>query len=270
MNLDFIESFLDVAEEGSMSKAADKYFISTASVKRQIDSLEQQLNVKLFNRTHQGMSLTFAGEHFYQRIHPLFKELSQLRFEMSTYDNQKTRLNLCTSSVYHFPILDTIVAQYQQKFPNIEINYDSLNPSGWLNSLKKHSNDSCFCIGLSPKELAHIDLNYLALGETPIVCYVSLNHPLAKNERMTLANLANYPLLVLFSIRFHFAQYNTHDYDFSIDTFSHSRSKVINFCNRGGIYISVDKLQEQHPSFTQIPPRHSYRLLWSLLKEICL
>ncbi|TWD87905.1 DNA-binding transcriptional LysR family regulator [Neobacillus bataviensis] len=60
-----IYTFIQVADCGSFSKAAEKLFISTVSVMKQINALESDIGVKLLERTNQGVFLTAAGSSIY-------------------------------------------------------------------------------------------------------------------------------------------------------------------------------------------------------------
>lgn len=59
-----IETFIAVAESGSFSKAAEKFFISPTAIMKQINSLEDRLGIKLFVRSNHGLTLTEVGESF--------------------------------------------------------------------------------------------------------------------------------------------------------------------------------------------------------------
>lgn len=61
-----LETFLCVAECGSFNKAAEKLFISPPAVIKQINLLEENLNLQLFVRTHRGLQLTEAGKSLAQ------------------------------------------------------------------------------------------------------------------------------------------------------------------------------------------------------------
>ena len=60
-----LKTFITVADNRSFNKAANALFISPPAVIKQINSLEKTIKVKLFNRSHSGISLTKAGEAFY-------------------------------------------------------------------------------------------------------------------------------------------------------------------------------------------------------------
>lgn len=60
-----LETFICVADFGSFSKAAEALYISSTAVIKQINLLEQELGLQLFDRTHRGISLTKAGRSIY-------------------------------------------------------------------------------------------------------------------------------------------------------------------------------------------------------------
>lgn len=61
-----LETFLKVADAGSFNKAAEESFITPTAVIKQINLLEADLGVKLFDRTHRGLTLTKAGISLYK------------------------------------------------------------------------------------------------------------------------------------------------------------------------------------------------------------
>lgn len=57
-----LDTFIQVAESGSFSKAAQILFVTPTAIIKQMNILESRLGVTLFNRSHQGLTLTAAGE----------------------------------------------------------------------------------------------------------------------------------------------------------------------------------------------------------------
>ena len=62
MNLNNINSFVRVAEAGSFNKAAEELHLTSTALIKQINLLESDLGLRLFERTHRGLTLTKAGE----------------------------------------------------------------------------------------------------------------------------------------------------------------------------------------------------------------
>lgn len=61
-----LETFIQVADIGSFTKAAEQVYITPPAIIKQINHLEADLGLKLFVRTHQGLLLTEAGKSLYQ------------------------------------------------------------------------------------------------------------------------------------------------------------------------------------------------------------
>ena len=62
----YIKTFIEVVNSGSFSSASSKLFVSKVSVMNQINSLEKNIGVNLFQRTPRGVRLTNAGKAFYK------------------------------------------------------------------------------------------------------------------------------------------------------------------------------------------------------------
>ena len=61
-----LETFITAADYGSLSKAAEKLFLSPTAVMKQLNLLENHLNLKLIERTNHGVRLTECGESIYR------------------------------------------------------------------------------------------------------------------------------------------------------------------------------------------------------------
>ena len=61
-----LDTFIQVADAGSFSKAGEAMFISSTAVMKQINLLESTLGVQLFHRTPRGLTLTDGGKSYYQ------------------------------------------------------------------------------------------------------------------------------------------------------------------------------------------------------------
>ena len=60
-----IKTFIQVADRGSLSKAAEDLFVTPASIMKQMNALESRLELILLKRTNQGVELTEAGKYVY-------------------------------------------------------------------------------------------------------------------------------------------------------------------------------------------------------------
>lgn len=62
----YLDIFIEVADTGSFTKAAEKFFVSPTAIMKQINQMESDLGLKLIIRTHQGVQLTEVGKQIYK------------------------------------------------------------------------------------------------------------------------------------------------------------------------------------------------------------
>ncbi|MCK9552890.1 LysR family transcriptional regulator, partial [Aquamicrobium sp.] len=82
MNLKQIEYFIALAEELHFGRAAERLGMAQPPLSRQIQQIEADLGAQLINRGRNAISLTQAGERFYERGSALLAELSDIRLEI--------------------------------------------------------------------------------------------------------------------------------------------------------------------------------------------
>lgn len=93
-----LDTFVQVVRDGSFSRAADHLFISSVSIMKQMNSLEDMVGVQLLNRTTQGISLTKAGKYFYDSANGYIAESdSILKKTQEIADKQKKVIKIGTS-----------------------------------------------------------------------------------------------------------------------------------------------------------------------------
>jgi DNA-binding transcriptional LysR family regulator len=114
--------FARVVEAGSFSEAGRQLGMAPSSVSRQINELENSLSALLFQRTTRKLSLTEAGELYYERATRIVTEIDEAKLAISQLDGTPTgilRLNVPGSLSRRY-IVPTLVA-FQEKFPGVEI-----------------------------------------------------------------------------------------------------------------------------------------------------
>jgi len=117
-----LRTFARVVEAGSFSEAGRQLGVAPSSVSRQINELEDSLGALLFQRTTRKLSLTEAGELYYERATSIVTEIDEAKLAVSQLDGTPTgilRLNVpgSLSRRYIVPIL----IAFQEKFPGVEV-----------------------------------------------------------------------------------------------------------------------------------------------------
>lgn len=131
MNIEKLQSFLMVAETGSLSAAAEKGFLTISAVSRQISSLEDELGIKLINRTSKGIRLTREGE----------RSLPYVRRIVSEYDNlilnirEKDVLEI-VSIPFQRSVLP-LIKKFMSAYPKIQIALKEMHGEQILTVMEK-------------------------------------------------------------------------------------------------------------------------------------
>ena len=117
-----LRMFARVVEAGSFSEASRQLGVAPSSVSRQINELEDSLGTRLFQRTTRKLSLTEAGELYYERVTSIVTEIDEAKLALSQLDGTPTgilRLNVPGSLSRRY-MVPTLVA-FQKKYPGVEI-----------------------------------------------------------------------------------------------------------------------------------------------------
>ncbi|MDP4145871.1 MAG: LysR family transcriptional regulator [Bacillota bacterium] len=122
MDFHQFEYVMAIAEEKSISRAAKKLYISQPSLSQYIMRLENNLGVKLFDRTANSITLTFAGEKYIQTAKNILNLNTQLERELSDIaGSRKGRLAMGVPNQTGRHILPLVLPEFHKRFPEIEI-----------------------------------------------------------------------------------------------------------------------------------------------------
>lgn len=122
MNWNQLQYVVTIAEEKNITKAARKLFISQPSLSLSIQSLERELNITLFERSHGTITLTYAGTLFYEWALSSLHSKNQLDIKLNDISNEKRNLiRLGISPHRSLVMLPSVLECFYQAFPNCEI-----------------------------------------------------------------------------------------------------------------------------------------------------
>ncbi|MER6571670.1 LysR family transcriptional regulator [Streptomyces sp. NPDC001093] len=186
LDLRLVWCFTVVAEYRHFGRAAEALHTTQPSLSRQIGRLEQQLGVRLFERTPQGNRLTEAGEVFL----PLATELLRAADRAAAAARAADRPSRIT--IGHTPgiIVTQAVRELRHRHPDAEVRTTQLTPGEPSQALLDHHVDAVVARLPFPTD----GLDVTALYDEPRVLVVPLDHRLAGRKSVTLADIADEPL----------------------------------------------------------------------------
>lgn len=165
MNLQSLEYFLVAAEEGSISCAAKKLYVSQPAVSKQIQNLESELGYRLFTRNKSGLTLTEDGESVLYTAQKIIDMSNSLICKGKKYSSIATPIRIGYNAALEFTPLCHCVAQMGKKYPQCNLlfyrrNLDLLQPGLEndafdivflpLTALKTNSNfEQCYLTSMS-------------------------------------------------------------------------------------------------------------------------
>ena len=120
-----ISAFAKVVELGSFARAAERLSVSTSAVSRQVAELEAHLDARLLNRTTRRLSLTEAGQAFYERSVQLLAELDEAESVVRTATVvPKGRLRLTCGITFGVRYLAPAIAEFGMRHPQLSFDLD--------------------------------------------------------------------------------------------------------------------------------------------------
>ncbi|MGB3627619.1 MAG: LysR family transcriptional regulator [Henriciella sp.] len=120
--LDAMRLFLRVADTGSFSKAAQDLDIGQPTVSRRIQDLEAQLGADLFLRTTRALSLTEAGEKFYDRAKAILNDFDQAEAEVRGLDNEAVgQLRISVPHSLSRVVIAPALAGFMKRYPDLTL-----------------------------------------------------------------------------------------------------------------------------------------------------
>lgn len=188
--------FLAVAEDLSFSKAARRIGIGQPALSRAIKELESRLGVNLFFREAGSIRLTPAAEAFLPRVDEALLILEEgLEAARKAGSKCETVLEIgYLPSSYESFVGDTLNL-FNQAFPYIQLNPHPLDVGQMIDGLRSGKLDVAFVGQICPELEREFDPFFI--WNIPICVVLAERHPLAKEAALTLAQLADYPLISL-------------------------------------------------------------------------
>ncbi len=164
INLNLYKTFYETAQYKSISKCAEKNYISQSAVSKSLKKLESNLNTQLFYRTNKGITLTDKGKELLFYIDQAYNTFAIARRAMLESETmQKGQISIGVPSQIGSFFIFSNIAKFHKEYPNIEITIISKSTSQLLNLLERHEID--FIIDTSPINTKLNDIKIIPLKE---------------------------------------------------------------------------------------------------------
>lgn len=192
-----LKGFCYTVQTGSMSKAAKKMKLSQGAVSLQIQSLEMQLGISLFNRDKNKAILTKEGKMFYihsaPHIHAADELLNDFR-KIIKQEKSKT-INIAANHVSICHILPKYIKKFETLYPAIKFEIRNIVRE---EALKRLINDEVDMLIYSMKlDEIPSELEFIPIAEYKTILLTKKNHSLTKKKKVTMSDLKRYSLLRL-------------------------------------------------------------------------
>jgi DNA-binding transcriptional LysR family regulator len=137
MNLNQLQTFIEVVRRGSFAAVAREQNLDPSSVSRDIAALEQVLGVRLFERTTKRLAPTEAGMVYFARLEPLLAEFEQATFEVQDIkDTPKGLVRLASPVSFGLAKLVPLLPKFAAQYP--ELKFDLILSDNKTDLLEHH------------------------------------------------------------------------------------------------------------------------------------
>ncbi len=187
-----IQTFLEVARQNSVSKAAERLSVTQPAVSMQIRQLEDAFGVPLIEPFGRNIRLTNAGQSFLTHAIAAVARLKDLEAVMAEHVGlQQGRIDLAVVSTakYFIPML---LAQFGKLFPGIEIQLKIENRDNIIGLMTRNEVD-LVVMGRAPAE---IDCSATAFATNPLAIVSAPNHNLTRRNNLPFSSLADFRFVV--------------------------------------------------------------------------
>ena len=196
MNTFQLSCFLAVAEYLNFAKAAQSLHVTHPAVSQQIQSLERELSVKLFQRTTRSVKLTEAGEAFLNDARQMVAISERAKKRFSSADARS--IETLSLGFYNFPclfLLSDALAQLRTDRPALHPRLQVIPFQHIYRLLEEGDLDAV--VGFKETSAVKISALYRELTKAPVVCVCPSRHPLAGRTAVTPEDLKQERLVLL-------------------------------------------------------------------------
>ncbi|VBB07184.1 transcription regulator hth lysr [Lucifera butyrica] len=196
MHVKQIECFVHLAETLNFSRTAELLYITQPTVTHQINTLEDELRLKLFIRTKRKVELTPAGVSFYTDMKDILTRTNIAIVKAKNYARAfESNLLIGYDGNVEVNRLPNILSIYKEKFPHVHLYLKIADYKEKRNLFTNYNFDLIFAVKESIEDLSEAEYAELFTGR--FVCVLPKDHPLAHKTVIQMIELQNQPLILL-------------------------------------------------------------------------
>jgi LysR family transcriptional regulator, low CO2-responsive transcriptional regulator len=189
-----LRAFCNTARSESMSKAAEQMFLSQPSISLLIQALEKDLESKLFDRQGPKLNLTNKGKILLELSLPLVEGLEGLAdaFHDRCNNTVTGSLNIAAGESTTLYLLPEIVDRFTRLYPQIQVKLQNVPGREGMSMVRRGDVD----LAVGPITEIPDEIWYFPLVSYEPVLITPLDHPLAKQGKVSLKDIAPYSLIL--------------------------------------------------------------------------
>ncbi|MEO5341854.1 MAG: LysR substrate-binding domain-containing protein [Gammaproteobacteria bacterium SHHR-1] len=187
-----LQVFHTVARLLSFTKAAESLHMTQPAVTFQVRQLEEHFNTRLFDRTHNRISLTEAGVRVFGFADQIFDLYNQMENEVRelTGDISGVVLIGASTTIAEY-MLPALLGDFKARYPDVEIQLRVSNSDGIVSMVESNAID----LGVVESPVANKNLVVEHCTEDQLVAILPQGHPLARLKKLTFKRLLDYPFI---------------------------------------------------------------------------
>lgn len=193
MEIRQLRTFLTIVELNSFTQAAEQLGYTQPSITAQIQQLERDLNVRLFERLKKKLFLTPEGEALVEYAQQILNLCTRAKNAMDNTAFPKGILRIGTLESLASTRLSHLFSSFHELYPQVEFILKIVGPEQFQTLLQDNQIDAAFYLDLPIEDP---DLTVIISTSEPMALLASVNHPLASDCEISPAQIAQYPLIL--------------------------------------------------------------------------
>ena len=191
-----LDSFIVIAESGSFSSAADKLFVSRTALIQQMNLLEKDLGFQLFDRHNKGITLTAAGQYFYQEAKKMIRASNRVLQRCRELEEKCAQsIRIGTLPNFTAVLLPQICRRFSELHPNVALEFIDYPLESYFKNFVNNNFDITTEY-MSGYLFEGPGYSFIKLMEDRHCCGMSPTHPLAMKKKISIDDLRGQKVLM--------------------------------------------------------------------------